>query len=148
MDQKKDRNVIILAIHPSYAHAVMSGNKTVEYRRNGVPVTVTHIVIYSTSPDQKILGFCEVVSCVEASPKELWNKFGLQGHISHAQFNAYFKGCAKGKCYVLSNPQIFSTPLLLKDCWSLSRPPQSFAYLTKNEWQRLKKRKKITPKKA
>ena len=41
-----------------YAHAILSGKKTVEFRRNGVPSNIQKIVIYSTNHDQKLLGYC------------------------------------------------------------------------------------------
>jgi predicted transcriptional regulator len=119
----------------------MSGEKKVEFRRKGTPINVEHIVVYSTSPDQQIIGHCEVLKCVVASPHTLWRKYGAQGGISQNDFFLYYKGVTEGKCYILTKPQRYVRPILLKDCWSFSRPPQSFAYLLKNEWKRLKRKK-------
>jgi len=141
MYKSTHKNVVVLAIRPNYAHAIMSGEKKVEFRRNGAPINITHIVFYSTSPDQKIIGYCDVVQCVVTSPQTLWRKYGAQGGISRKDFFTYYEGVTKGKCYILKKPQRFVRPILLKDCWSFSRPPQSFAYLCENEWQRLKRKK-------
>jgi len=64
MDKNKTKHVIALAINPVYAHAILSGKKTVEFRRNGVPTAIKNIVIYSTKPDQKLLGYCDVAGCM------------------------------------------------------------------------------------
>ena len=142
MDKRKNRNVIALSINPRYAHAFFSGEKTVEFRRNGTPVDITHIVVYSTSPDQKILGYCEVRDCVIAPPQILWRDFGKHGFINQDDFFSYYEGYPIGKCYLLKNPLMFLRPLPLTKCQSFSRSPQSFAYVTNNEWNNLKRKKK------
>ena len=134
--------MITLAINPIYAHAILSGKKTVEFRRNGVPSEIQKIVIYSTKPDQKIIGYCDVSKCVVDSPENLWQHFGDLGFISHNDFNNYYKGYEVGKCYILKNPRIFKNPLTLEKCKTLSVAPQSFAYLDKNEWRNFRRRKK------
>ncbi len=141
MDKKQDKNVVVLAVRPNYAHAIMSGKKTVEFRRNGTPVNISHVAVYSTSPDKMILGICNVTKCVVASPQQLWRKYGQKGRINRKEFFTYFEGMLKGKCYILKKPKQFSRPILLKDCWSFSRSPQSFVYIYKREWQRLRKKR-------
>jgi len=143
MYQITDKDVVVFAIKPYYSHAIMSGKKSVEFRRNGTPTNVKHIVIYSTSPDQQIIGYCEVIECVVASPNTLWRKYGAQGGISRKDYFAYYEGVTKGKCYILQKPKRFIRPILLNNCWSFSKAPQSFAYIIKDEWQRLKKKKTL-----
>lgn len=142
MVKNKTKHVITLAINPIYAHAILSGKKTVEFRRNGVPSEIQKIVIYSTKPDQKIIGYCDVSRCVVDSPENLWQYFGDLGFISYDDFKNYYKGYEVGKCYILENPQIFKSPLPLEKCKTFSAPPQSFAYLDKNEWRNFRRRKK------
>jgi predicted transcriptional regulator len=144
MYQVTDKDVVVFAIKPYYSHAIMSGKKSVEFRRNGTPANVKHIVVYSTSPDQQIIGYCEVIECVVASPKTLWRKYGAQGGVSRKDFFIYYEGVDTGKCYILKKPQKFSRPILLNNCWSFSKAPQSFVYLLKNEWQRIKRKKTQT----
>jgi predicted transcriptional regulator len=141
MYQSTDKDVVVLAIKPYYSHAIMSGEKKVEFRRNGTPINIKHIIVYSTSPDQQIIGHCEVIECVSASPHTLWRKYGARGSIKRKDFFIYYEGVNKGKCYILKNPQKFARPILLRNCWSFSKAPQSFTYLLKNEWHRLKRKK-------
>lgn len=142
MDKNKTKHVIALAINPIYAHAILAGKKTVEFRRNGVPANIQKIVIYSTKPDQKILGYCDVTKCIIDTPEKLWQYFGKYGHISQHDFSSYYKGCEVGKCYMLENPRSFNLPISLEKCKTFSTPPQSFTYLDKNEWRNLRRRKK------
>jgi predicted transcriptional regulator len=141
VDKRKNRNVIALSIYPQYAHAILSGEKTVEFRRNGTPVNITHLVVYSTNPDQMILGYCEVAKCIEESPENLWKEFGENGIITKKDFFAYYKSYAVGKCYLLKNPRLFMRPITLDKCQSFSKSPQSFVYVTNNEWKNLKRKK-------
>lgn len=141
MDTRKNKNVIALSIFPKYAHAILCGEKTVEFRRNGMPTNITHIVVYSTSPDQMILGYCEVTKCIEDSPAKLWENYGEYGVISKKDFFSYYEGYEKGKCYLIEKPRSFKRPITLEKCKSFSKSPQSFVYVTINEWKNLKRKK-------
>jgi predicted transcriptional regulator len=141
MDSTKNKNVIALSINPKYAHAILSNKKTVEFRRNGVPNSIKNILVYSTMPDQKILGYCDVIECVIETPNVLWKKFGHRGFISFDDFSRYYEGYDLGKCYILENPRCFKIPISLKNFRSLSAPPQSFAYVDKTEWMNIKRKK-------
>lgn len=142
MDQDKTKHVIILAINSIYARAILSGDKTVEFRRNGVPSKIQKIVIYSTRPDQKILGYCDVKRCIVDSPDKLWQNYGELGFIDHQDFSKYYHGYKIGKCYMLDKPKTFNKPVPIDKCKTLATAPQSFAYLDKNEWRNFRRRKK------
>ncbi len=142
MDQRKTKHIIILAVNPIYARAILSGEKTVEFRRNGIPSEIKKIVIYSTKPDQIILGYCDVKECIIDSPDNLWKLYGGQGFINKKDFSTYYQGYEIGKCYILDNPKIFYNPITLNKCKTLSVAPQSFAYLNKNDWRNFRRRKK------
>jgi len=144
VDQNKTKHVIILAINPIYARAILSGKKTVEFRRNGVPSNIQKIVIYSTKPDQEILGYCDVKKCIVDSPDKLWQDYGEFGSINHLEYIKYYHGYEIGKCYMLDNPIIFATPIPIDKCETLTAAPQSFAYLKKNEWRNFRRRKKAS----
>ncbi|MCP3875089.1 MAG: ASCH domain-containing protein [Desulfobacteraceae bacterium] len=140
MDKNKTKHVIVLSINPVYAHAILLGQKTVEFRRNGVPSTIKKIVIYSTKPDQKLLGYCDVTNCIIDTPEKLWQDYGKYGYVSHYDFLHYYKGYKVGKCYILENPRSFKLPVSLERCKTFSTAPQSFAYLDKSEWRNLRRK--------
>lgn len=140
MAGEKDRRVIILSIYPKYVHAILQGIKRVEFRKNGVPEDVDHIVFYSTSPDQAILGYAEVESCVVASPENLWEDYSDIGCIDQDAYKQYFSGCSVGKCYLLKKPCALLNPMSLSDI-DMQMPPQSFAYVNNAVWRKITKRK-------
>ena len=142
MDRNKTKHVIALSINPVYAHAILAGKKTVEFRRNGVPSDIKAIVIYSTKPDQTILGYCDVSKCIIDSPENLWRDYGELGYISQHDFDRYYEGYEVGKCYLIENPQTLNSPLPLERCKTFNAAPQSFIYFDKNEWRNLRRRKK------
>lgn len=52
--------VALISIRPRYAHAILDGRKTVEFRKRRLAEDVTHVVIYSTRPDRAVIGFFEL----------------------------------------------------------------------------------------
>jgi predicted transcriptional regulator len=138
MVKKANRNIIVLAIHPQYGKAILQGTKRVEFRRNGVPESVSGIVLYATSPVQGILGFVEISDCIIASPSQLWKMFGSSGMIPRKVFLDYYKNYKIGKCYLISRVFSFQESIELKKWTGLSKPPQSFAYLEDEKWLLLK----------
>lgn len=142
MAKKQDSNVIILSIHPQYIDAIFHGQKLVEFRKNGTPADIEHIIFYSTSPDQLILGYSGINRCVVASPKTLWEQFNAIGGIEKPAYDHYFKGSKRGKCFVLDQPCKLLNPMSISSL-GLKGPPQSFSYISRTIWQKVKRRKLV-----
>lgn len=143
MDSRKNKHVIAVAITPKFAHAIISGKKSVEFRRNGAPTKISHMVLYSTKPDQKMIGYCVIRECVVASPQILWREFWKYGWINQDDFNSYYEGQSTGKCYIIEKSFEFIRPISLSNCSSFTKAPQSFVYMEQSEWNNLKRKKKI-----
>ena len=143
MDSKKNKHVIAVALTPKFAHAIISGKKSVEFRRNGVPTEISHMVLYSTKPDQKIIGYCAIRECVVAPPQILWRNFWKYGWINKDDFKFYYEGQSMGKCYIIEKSFEFIRPISLLNCRSFEKAPQSFVYMQRSEWNNLKRKKKI-----
>lgn len=141
MDKEKTKDVIAIAIKPFFADAILSGKKTVEFRKNGVPKDIKNIVLYSTLPEQKIIGYCNVIECIIAHPELLWEKYGELGSINYSDFCLYYKNTEIGKCYIIGDVYRFKQPIPLEKCKSFSKAPQSFSYLNKAEWKNFKRKK-------
>jgi len=108
-----------------------------------IPVNISNIVIYSTLPDQKIIGFCRVKDCVVASPEKLWENYKTLGAINETAFFNYYQGYSEGKCYILKNPCLFVRPIPLSKGTTISTPPQSFVYLTGDQWMKIRRKKTV-----
>lgn len=143
MDKGKNRNVIAIAIKPKFAHAILTGQKSVEFRRNGAPKDISHLVLYSTKPDQKILGYCEVRKCIVDTPNKLWENYGKYGFINKKDFKFYYEGYDIGRCYIINKSFEFLRPVPVFKCKSFKSAPQSFVYLEQNEWINFKRKKFI-----
>ncbi len=144
MDKSKNRNVIVVAITPEFGHAILSGEKSVEFRRNGAPIDITHMALYSTLPEQKLIGYCELRDCVVAPPQIIWRKYGRFGCISEGAFFSYYAGENIGKCYIIEKAFRFVRPIALFQCKSFARAPQSFVYVDQAEWRNLRRKKSFT----
>jgi predicted transcriptional regulator len=115
---------VLMSIRPDYAEAILSGVKTVEFRRRRPSFQPgTRVLIYSSAPDKKLLGTFEVAAIHEASPHGLWRNVAKQAGISHADYQAYFEGCAKA--YGIEVRRVRR----LKPRRLHMRPPQSYLFL-------------------
>ena len=123
-------SVALLSIRPCYASSIISGYKTVEFRKTRFRNPVEHIVLYASRPTSMIVAYFEVDGIDEDSPKQLWPRYASQGGISYQEFKKYFRNSLRGvainvgKVYPLRNPLSIS---------SLGRSlpiQQSFIYLT------------------
>ncbi|WP_052337179.1 ASCH domain-containing protein [Nocardioides alkalitolerans] len=122
--------VALFSIHPRYADAILAGTKTVEFRRQGLPDDVTHIVIYSTAPVQRIVGMFEIDAIDKLTPARAWKKYGDVGAIEQTPFERYYTGAPNAYVIRVRNPLRFVAPVALADLDPTMRPPQSYMYLT------------------
>lgn len=129
MAEKRTGLVALLSIHPRYAHAILDGFKTVEFRKRKLRDEVTHVIIYSTVPDRGILGYFEVASQEEEAPSDLWDRFGEKGFIEKDAFFNYYEGRPVGVGICVTNPQRLPHKLGLSDTLGITTPPQSVQYL-------------------
>lgn len=135
MVTKPDSNVILLSIKPEFADAIMSGEKTVEFRRWKFTPHAEHVVIYSSQPVQKVVGYFQIAGIERASKTTLWEKYGECGAISRSDLFAYLDNVSS------------ALAIRVGPCWMLRKgvslrgiancAPQSFAYLTPLAWQRV-----------
>lgn len=121
--------VALFSIHPHYARAILDGSKEVEFRRQGLPDDVTHVVIYATSPVQQVLGMFEVAGVDKMTPSRAWKRHGRTGGIEKTAFERYYTNADHAFAIRVRNPQTFPTPFLLADLDENLRPPQSYMYL-------------------
>lgn len=117
-------NDVLMSIRPEYAEAILSGTKTFELRRRRPSFAIgSRVVVYSSSPDQQLLGTFETGTIHEAGLEELWQQVGEKAGITRDAFDAYFEGCDLGYAIEVHSPRrLDPRPLRF-------RPPQSYLYL-------------------
>lgn len=126
--------VILLSIKPKYADLILAGSKRVEFRRSWAAHDVSMVVLYSSSPIQKIVGIVEVNNVVVASPTSLWNICTESGGgLTRSELRSYFSGKSRGVAVRLGKVREFIKHVDPKTVISNFVPPQSFRYLDANE---------------
>ncbi len=120
---------VILSIKPKYANAIMEGLKKVEFRKKIFKRKVEKIFVYSSSPEQKIIGFFTIKEIIEDTPLNLWNKYEEVGGIKKEDFFEYYKNSEKGFSIVINKVHKFDNGKTPTDFFEKFCAPQSYIYL-------------------
>lgn len=121
-------NTILLSIKPEYSKRIFDGTKKYEFRKHVAQKKIDKIVVYSSYPDQKIIGEVSVTEILSMKPSPLWELTKKEAGISRAKFRAYFKGCKEAYAYKLGKFIIYDNPKTLIE-FGIKHAPQSFIYL-------------------
>ncbi|MDO7868166.1 ASCH domain-containing protein [Nocardioides jiangxiensis] len=122
--------VALFSIHPRYADAILSGTKKVEFRRQGLPADVTHVVIYATAPVQRVVGAFAIEGIDRVAPTAAWSRYSDVGGIEEDPFFDYYDGAEAAFVIRVRDVTRFDAPVALADIEDGLRPPQSYMYLT------------------
>ena len=136
--------VALLSIKPIYANAILDGKKKVEFRKRAFKRPVSHVVIYATTPVQRIVGWFRTKALEQMSPSALWKRFATVGGISRDDFNTYYDGSNFGVAIHVDQPRRLANPISIKRI-KVSAAPQSYAYLSAAVFDRLSGGKKALP---
>lgn len=132
---------VLLSIKPKYADLILSGSKRVEFRRSWAAQDVSMIVLYSSSPVQKIVGMVEVDDVLVASPTSLWSTCTANnGGLTRDELRTYFAGKSAGVAVLLGKVHKPQRPVAPSEAIGNFVPPQSFRYLDTKEYAKLEKK--------
>lgn len=129
MDQESTGRIGLMAIQPEFSQAILAGTKRVEFRKRALADDIEHVLIYESSPTQRVVGAFKIDCAVKASPADLWREYGRVGSIDETRFAAYYGDTISGVALLLSDVQTFDAPLTLDELPSQPSIPQSFVYL-------------------
>jgi predicted transcriptional regulator len=136
---------IILPIKSIYADRILSGIKTVEYRKNLFQRSlndkiqqISNILIYACAPTKKVIGSASVKGIViSKSHINLWEATKELGGLTKKEFNDYYADNNDiATAIFIHNIVRFNTPLLLNQIRPGVRAPQGFIYITDLEYNR------------
>jgi predicted transcriptional regulator len=119
---------VILSIKPKFAEAIFTGKKEVEFRKTLFKKDVDKVLVYSTAPVQKIVGYFTIADIVESSPDQLWQRFGKIGYINEEEFFKYYRDSQKGYSFCIATAYKFDQSLDPHVLVEGFTPPQSFCY--------------------
>jgi predicted transcriptional regulator len=121
---------VVLSIKPEFANKIFEGTKKYEFRRAIFKnPNVKKVVVYSSSPVQKIIGEFEIDRIIIHDLETLWNKTKKYSGISKDFFFQYFDNKKLGFAIKIKNTKLYQTPRCIRNDYNLF-PPQSFLYLT------------------
>ncbi len=120
---------VVLSIKPEFANKIFDGSKEFEFRRAIFKnKNVKSIIVYSSSPVQKVIGEFDIAEIFNHNLDELWQLTKDQSGITEDFFYEYFTNKEKGFAIKIKNKRKYKTPKCLRKDYNLS-PPQSFAYI-------------------
>ena len=119
---------VLLSVKPEYSQRIFAGTKRYEFRKVIFSRPVDTIVVYESSPTQRIVGHFRVGSVLSGPPEEIWRRTQDEAGVDEASFYRYFSGRDVAYAIEVMEPTLYECPLPLSDFYG-SRPPQSFVYL-------------------
>jgi predicted transcriptional regulator len=119
---------VILSIKPQYANAIMRGEKKVEFRKSSFKQKINKVFIYSSAPEQRIIGYFTIETIISNSPKKLWDEFNPVGSIDRESFFDYFANKDVGFSIVIKKVNKFKKAIDPKMIIQNFVPPQSYMY--------------------
>jgi predicted transcriptional regulator len=119
---------VILSIKPEFAEKIFNGTKKYEFRRSVFKNrNIKTVIVYASSPVQRVIGEFEIDSIINEDLDLLWDQTKEHSGITEDYFFDYFVNKEKGFAIKIKNTKKYSQPKCLKEDFNLS-PPQSFAY--------------------
>lgn len=126
-----------MPVKPQFAQLIMTGEKKVEFRKVRFLKQVSYIVVYASSPIQKILGFFEVSHIDEGSPKYLWKRYRSVGGIIYKEFKAYYANSVSGIAIGIGRVCTLRHAIPLTKLSDSLVAPQSFVYLPFKSFEKI-----------
>lgn len=127
--------VLLISIKPEFAEKILSGEKTFEFRKRLPKEPVNTMLIYASSPVQRIIGYACIDGTLTLPLDELWEKTKSEAGITEEYFHEYFKQ-KEGSALILSSPVTLSRPVKLEEIGE-ERAPQSFMYVSRKAFEKL-----------
>jgi predicted transcriptional regulator len=124
---------VVLSIKPQFANKIFDGTKKFEFRKAIFKnQNVTSVLVYASSPVQKVIGEFEIGEIFNFDLKTLWDKTKEHSGITEDYFYEYFENREQGFAIQIKNQVRFTIPKCLREDYNLT-PPQSFAYWNSKE---------------
>lgn len=122
---------VLLSIKPKYANAILTGQKRVEFRKLAFKREIERVYIYSSAPEQRIIGYFTIDDIVSDTPKKLWREFNAVGSITEEDFFEYFADKEIGYSIKIKEVTRFTKSKNPKKIFENFVPPQSYMYCGK-----------------
>jgi predicted transcriptional regulator len=119
---------VLLSIKPEFAEKIFNGTKKYEFRKSIFKKNVDKVVVYASSPVQRVIGEFIIADIIYENKETLWQKTKDSSGITKEFYDEYFINKEKGYAIQICNAKLYSNPLLLAD-FGLKVAPQSYVYI-------------------
>ena len=120
---------VLMSIKPEFAEMIFAGTKKYEFRRSIFKdPNIKTVVVYASSPVQKVIGEFEIETIINAGLEELWEQTNDHAGINEDFFFKYFSNKKNGFAIQIKEVKKYRKPLCLRRDFNAT-PPQSFMYL-------------------
>jgi len=119
---------VVLSIKPEFANKIFDWTKKYEFRKAIFKNNdIKTIVVYSSSPVQKVIWEFEIERVVKKDLKSLWELTNNESWISQKYFYEYFQNRTDWYAIKIKKIKKYKIPKCLRGDFNL-HPPQSFSY--------------------
>lgn len=136
--QQPTGRAVLLSIKPKYADLILAGSKTVELRRSWPSNDIGVMIIYSSSPVQRLTGIALIKEIRECDFDALWDVAQTNGGgVSEDELREYIG--KKSLAYGVMLGRVEPAKVLIdpKSLFPNFTPPQGFLYLSPIDYQRV-----------
>lgn len=120
---------VLLSIKPEFAHKIFEGSKKYEFRKQVFKdLSVKKVIVYSSSPEQKVIGEFEIETILSDTPDNIWIQTSFNSGITQEFYNEYFEGRDKAYAIKVASTKMYRKQKTLAD-FNVEFAPQSFAYV-------------------
>ena len=131
-EQRRPSRDVLFSIRPVHAEKILTGNKTVELRRQFANAVTpgTLALIYSTSPTSALTGSAKIKAVECTDLRTLWKTHRKAACLDKSDFEAYFAGLERGYAIILDSARPLERPVGLTELRKRFgfEPPQSYQY--------------------
>lgn len=129
---------VLLSIKPKYADLIVAGTKRVELRRSWPSTDIGIMVLYSSSPVQRLVGLAFVDRVEECDFDTLWAlAYTNGGGVTHEELKSYVKGKKTAYGVMINRVKVAEIQVDPKELFPNFTPPQSFLYIDPNDFSRV-----------
>jgi predicted transcriptional regulator len=121
---------VLLSIKPEYAFKIFEGTKKFEFRKIIFKqANIKTVVVYASSPVQRVIGEFEIDDIFSLAPNMLWEETKEFSGITKEFFFEYFAERDIAHAIKIKKTRRYKKPLCIREDFNVT-PPQSYVYLT------------------
>jgi len=119
---------ILLSVKPRFAEQILLGEKKYEFRRTIFSRKVDVVLLYVTTPVQRVVAEFDILGIISEPLDALWKRTRKYAGINKGFFYDYFSGLEKGHAIEIGEIRLYNEPFCPAKELGV-KPPQSFAYI-------------------